>query len=51
MTEILHELGTIARALDSISNVEFKDLKTLQGTISLLGQDLRTAWDHLRRVG
>ena len=27
MTEILREIGTIARALDSISNVEFKDLK------------------------
>ena len=24
MTEILHELGTIARALDSISNVKLK---------------------------
>ena len=31
MTEILHELGTIARALDSISNVEFKDLKLSKG--------------------
>ena len=31
MTEILREIGTIARALDSISNVEFKDLELSKG--------------------
>lgn len=31
MTDILREIGTIARALDSISNVEFKDLKLSKG--------------------
>ena len=33
MTDILREIGMIARALDSISNIEFKE-------ISLFGQGL-----------
>lgn len=31
MTEVLREIGMIARALDSISNVEFKDLALSKG--------------------
>ncbi|MBC1521698.1 MarR family winged helix-turn-helix transcriptional regulator [Listeria aquatica] len=31
MKDVLRELGNIARALDSISNVEFKDLKLTKG--------------------
>ncbi|MGL4570583.1 MAG: MarR family transcriptional regulator [Clostridium sp.] len=31
MKEILREIGTIARALDSISNIEFKDLELTKG--------------------
>ena len=31
MKDILREIGTIARALDSISNIEFKDLELTKG--------------------
>ncbi|WP_084243773.1 MarR family winged helix-turn-helix transcriptional regulator [Planomicrobium okeanokoites] len=31
MTEILREIGMIARALDSISNIEFKELELTKG--------------------
>ncbi|WPP40145.1 MarR family transcriptional regulator [Paenibacillus hunanensis] len=31
MTEILREIGTIARALDSISNIEFKEYDLTKG--------------------
>ncbi|WGN90468.1 MarR family winged helix-turn-helix transcriptional regulator [Ligilactobacillus faecis] len=31
MTEILREIGMIARALDSISNIEFKELELAKG--------------------
>ena len=37
MKEILREIGMIARALDSISNIEFKNL-TLQGQYLYLVQ-------------
>ncbi len=31
MTDILREIGMIARALDSISNIEFKELSLTRG--------------------
>lgn len=31
MNDILREIGMIARALDSISNIEFKDLDLTRG--------------------
>lgn len=36
MTEILRELGMIARALDSISNIEFKEYDLTKGQYSYL---------------
>ena len=31
MEDILHQIGTIARALDSIANIEFKDINLSRG--------------------
>ena len=36
MKEILREIGAIARALDSISNIEFKELDLTKGNIYML---------------
>lgn len=35
MTDILREIGMIARALDSISNIEFKELDLTKRAVSL----------------
>lgn len=45
MKEILREIGVIARALDSISNIEFKEYDLTKGQYLYLVR-ICEAWHH-----
>ena len=42
MKEILREIGMIARALDSISNIEFKEFNLPKGNTYTLCESVKT---------
>lgn len=42
MKEILREIGMIARALDSISNIEFKEFDLTKGQYCILFEYVKT---------
>ena len=46
---ILREIGIIARALDSIANIEFRDLD-LAWSIPLPGANCRATWNDSGRT-
>ena len=50
MAEILRDIGMIARALDSISNIEFKRSRFNKRTVSLFSTYLRKSWNHPRKT-
>ena len=50
MKEILREIGMIARALDSISNIEFKEFDLTKGQYYILFEFVKTQGSYKKRL-
>ncbi|CEE00110.1 hypothetical protein B4064_3712 [Caldibacillus thermoamylovorans] len=49
MKEILREIGMIARALGSISNIEFKEFDLTKGQYLYLVREYTKTWELFKR--